>query len=484
MRALDAAGIANCHWKSNEHLSAALDGETDLDLLVDPSRRDDALRVIACAGFHRFDVAWSRRYPGLEDHLALDPSGRTHHLHLHFALDAGEPHLKSYRLPWLDRVLSTAVVDPQHGVHITAPALEVVLLLTRATMKVSIRERIQRAGLSSHDRRELDWLLERTTLEAIGSEATDCFDANTADSYVELARRRDHRSLMLLRRTARRELAAHRRLGPIGATSARLVRTLAWMGSGVARRKLDRPVRFARQVPGGGKVVAVVGADGAGKSTLVAQLLEKLRRDVDTMGLYLGSGAGDVSLLRRPLVVLRRWRSTDAGSTTHVDPSGSRPRVIDPPLLVWACVLAREKHRRVRAAFAARRRGLVVVADRWPQVVFDGHGDGPLLAAWRSASGMKGWVSQWEHRIYAEAAQGGPDIVVRLHVSPDVARSRRPGHDPDDLRRRIEMVDALDFPAGTEVLEVDANRAADVVAQEVTAAIWRSITNTAAGATT
>ena len=284
----------------------------------------------------------------------MDGSGRTHHLHLHFALDAGEPHVKSYRLPWLDRVLSTAVVDPQHRVHITEPALEAVLLMTRATMKLSFRQRIQRTGLSRHDRRELDWLLERTTLEAVGSEAAACFDAcTTAGSYVELARRRDHRSLLLLRRTVRRELAAHRRLGPIGAMAARLVRTLAWMGSGVARRKLDRPVRFARQVPGGGKVVAVVGADGAGKSTLVAQLLKTLRRDVDTMGLYLGSGAGDVSLLRWPLVVLRRWRSTEAGSTSPVDPSGSRTRMIDPPLLVWACVLAWEKHRRVTAASAA-----------------------------------------------------------------------------------------------------------------------------------
>ena len=126
----------------------------------------------------------------------------------------------------------------------------------------------------------------------------------------------------------------------------------------------------------------------------------------------------------------------------------------------------------------------MVVADRWPQVTFDGHGDGPLLAAWRCCSGPKGWISRWERRIYAQAAHGGPDIVVRLHVTPDVAWSRRPEHDPADLRRRIEMVDALDFPARTEVLEIDANRAPDVVGQEVTGAIWRAITNTASGAGT
>ncbi|MFZ0625745.1 MAG: hypothetical protein WAN34_04545, partial [Acidimicrobiia bacterium] len=36
---LDEAGVAYVHWKSNEHLAAAVLGQTDLDLLVDPVDR-------------------------------------------------------------------------------------------------------------------------------------------------------------------------------------------------------------------------------------------------------------------------------------------------------------------------------------------------------------------------------------------------------------------------------------------------------------
>ena len=38
---LSTEGVDYCHWKSNDHLRAALAGETDLDLLVDGERLDD-----------------------------------------------------------------------------------------------------------------------------------------------------------------------------------------------------------------------------------------------------------------------------------------------------------------------------------------------------------------------------------------------------------------------------------------------------------
>ena len=47
---LEAAGIAHCHWKSNDHLLAALSGDTDIDLLVDGQRIDDVYRIFAGHG--------------------------------------------------------------------------------------------------------------------------------------------------------------------------------------------------------------------------------------------------------------------------------------------------------------------------------------------------------------------------------------------------------------------------------------------------
>ena len=41
LRRLDDRGVAYCHWKSNDHLAAALSADTDLDILVDPAGIDD-----------------------------------------------------------------------------------------------------------------------------------------------------------------------------------------------------------------------------------------------------------------------------------------------------------------------------------------------------------------------------------------------------------------------------------------------------------
>lgn len=480
MRALDRAGVANCHWKSNEHLDAALNGLTDLDLLVDPGQEALARAVIAEAGFTRFPTSWSRTYPGLEDHLAVDDAtGQVHHLHLHFALDAGEPHLKSYRLPWVERTLGTRVVDREHGVHVTAPALETVLLLTRATMKVTLRSRLGRTGLSADERRELDWLLERTDLETVGQVGAELLGPTVVPSLQRLIDQRDHAALLGLRPLVRDALRGDRRYGPLRAPAIGMIRSGAWAAAGVARRRFDRPVRFARHLPGDGLIVAVVGSDGAGKSTLVARLRESLHREIDTMTVYLGSGDGTASAIRRPLVWGRALQSRvrgGSGGPVRVDADGNRIRTVSSMLAVWAVVLTLEKRAKVRRAKTARRRGLLVVVDRWPQAMFLGHGDGPLLAGWSDRRGWRGRVAAWELRTYEALQADGPDLVLRLVVSADVAAKRRPEHDRDDLIRRSEMVLALRFD-NARVVDLDADAEAEVVSHDALEAVWASLTS-------
>ena len=71
--ALDAAGARYVHWKSNEHLAAALAGETDLDILFDRSQYRLVLRVLDECGYKPFRTTDQTGYPGIEDHFAIDP---------------------------------------------------------------------------------------------------------------------------------------------------------------------------------------------------------------------------------------------------------------------------------------------------------------------------------------------------------------------------------------------------------------------------
>jgi len=140
LRRLDDRGVAYCHWKSNDHLDAALSADTDLDVLVDPAGIDDVYAVFAELACRRGRVANARNDVGLEDFLGVDEeSGRMVHFHVHYRIPGGERHNKRFRLPWERTVLETRVRD-ESGVWVTAPDVEVVLLLTRYALKLRGRD--------------------------------------------------------------------------------------------------------------------------------------------------------------------------------------------------------------------------------------------------------------------------------------------------------------------------------------------------------
>ena len=71
LNALNKAGIQYCHFKSNEHLEAALSGETDLDLLFVNEAYNKVNELLLKLGYHKFKTAWFVSYPYVEDYIAI-----------------------------------------------------------------------------------------------------------------------------------------------------------------------------------------------------------------------------------------------------------------------------------------------------------------------------------------------------------------------------------------------------------------------------
>ncbi len=171
---LHAADLQYCHWKSNEHLGAGMRGLTDLDVLVEPWRGDDLQRILGESGFRRFQATALTAYPAVEDYLAVDDAtGTLVHLHLHHRLTLGQKHLKGYRLPWEAQALATRRFDPIHGAYVTAPEMELLLLLVRDALKRRIRTTvaawIRVKGGNDDFEREFAWLVERAEADAVVS---------------------------------------------------------------------------------------------------------------------------------------------------------------------------------------------------------------------------------------------------------------------------------------------------------------------------
>jgi len=309
LRALDRAGVVHCHFKSNQHLGAALAGDTDLDLLIARRAARTAQALFAMHGMKRFDAGLSTGYPAVEDWLGFDEdSGRLMHLHVHYALPVGELHLKSYVLPLADSVLAARVRDAETGVATSAPGHEMLLLLLRYALKARGRDRLApRRVFGGGALREYRWLETRVRPAEVCALAERELGAEVAEAMAPLLERTpDLSGLLRLRRALKRALAPYRTWSAPEAALRRLGRELVQRATRRLRRRgVQLPRTFRRTSPIGGTVIAFVGCDGAGKSTVLAEMRRWLGWKLDVYGIYFGSGDGPASALRQPLTVGR-----------------------------------------------------------------------------------------------------------------------------------------------------------------------------------
>ena len=499
---LHREGIPYCHWKSNEHLAQSMIGMADLDVLVDRRFSLPLAKALAELGFKRLLAGPGRAYPGIEDYLGFDSAtGRLTHLHLHYQLTLGEKHLKGYRVPWETVVLTSATVDGQFGVYVAHPNLEMLLLLVRAAMKIRTRDvvgdRFGRQYVKGSALSEFRWLSVRADVEALARGATSLVGERAVPVVREILAdgRPTLRRLRELRRLADPSWSEFRMYPAWEAALRRWLRE----GRAIAQMVNRRLARYAgnadvhsctRTPPNGGVIVALVGPDGSGKSTVAAQVTRWLSREVALASLYGGSGSGPGSFLR--LFVQRGARLMKGVNHREVDreaPStqeqggGGRPKATLHPsgvraigLALWALLLAAERRRNLRRARRLRDRGRVVIADRFPQAQFEGLNDGPKLAAWSAARmPLMRWAAALERLTYRSIERTVPDLVIKLQVAPEIALRRKPDTPPERLRQKARVVSLLKYPPPTRVVEVDAGQPLSEVIRQVKQVVWDSL---------
>jgi len=139
-------------------------------------------------------------------------------------------------------------------------------------------------------------------------------------------------------------------------------------------------------------VVAVIGCDGTGKSSLTADLLAKAREHGPAERRYLGLVSGEMGdkIKHLPFIGVRleRHLATKARRAQNMRKKlpGTGTALVMFLLSLW------RKHQ-FRKIVALSRRGATVITDRFPQAEIPGfHYDGPGLPAARSSSWL---VTNW-----------------------------------------------------------------------------------------
>lgn len=288
--ALDAGQIRYCHWKSNEHLKAGLEGKTDLDLLVDRKDNIPFIKVLTDLGFRKVISSPETTYIAVENWIGFcDRTGILLHLHVHYELVTGMEYVKEYAFPWSAYVLDTAVRESESGILVTNPNVEIILLLLRLGVKAKHRtllvsQLMKRTPYGEPMQKELDYLHERITCDGLEDALEKMFSRESP--LKEILRRLvfkkqpDAAALTKVKREVDREFGRYRRYGRLetGLKSAmgemKLKKDLIWehLGRDVLRRK-----RFET----GGIVIAIIGNDGKARGELVRNVEKWLRWKMD-----------------------------------------------------------------------------------------------------------------------------------------------------------------------------------------------------------
>jgi thymidylate kinase len=468
--ALDAGAIAYCHWKSNAFLDRSRRGENDLDLLIGRADVDSFSTIIHGLGFKQA-VNPSSSLPAVEDYYGYDkPSGRTVHVHAHYQLVVGDDLTKNYRIPLEAAFLESTVRDGEFRVPI--PELELIVLVIRLTLKHSTWDALLagRSKVPSSAREELASLRARADEKQMSSllkEHLPFVERSAFDAALDSVESR-----VTARIRAGRPLVAQLGICARRSRTADVGLKLWRRALGTARARL--PLRAPRkQLAGGGAIIALVGADGAGKSTCVDGLASWLSKDFAVAKLHLGRPPRSaLTLLIDPLVkfvlglaALRR-RVSNRGA---VGPrTGSRARD------VHTVTTARDRYLTYRRACRLAGNGTLVVCDRFPLPQLELM-DAPKLdrEALRPTAGrLERRLASLERRYYRAIAL--PDVLVVLRVDPEIAVMRKPDEQPDFVRARWREIWEVEWD-GIPAHVVDAGRSAPEVLSDVKTLVWSEL---------
>jgi hypothetical protein len=474
---LRLAEVRYCHWKSNDMLHKSATGENDLDLLV---HRHDGVRfteVLARLGFRHAKAPGGRDHPGVSHHYALDaPSGRFVHVHAHYSLVLGDDTTKNFRLPIEDAYLASCRHDTVFP--IPSAEFELAVFVIRMMVKHATWDAVAvgKGRLGGNEKRELGWLIERSDHEAtlavvrehLGGIGTHLWERclGTLVQPTSLPKR------LAAGRATLRALRPHARRAWPHDLWLRMWRRFTW---GSRAYVLKLPAR--KRITPVGATIAIVGGDGAGKSTAVAGTTKWLAGPLRVKQLHLGKPRpslltlavkGPMYLARSAGLLESAWASVDPRTATPDDFPGNA-------WALWHLFTGRDRLRDYTKARREADTGGLVVTDRWPLVqiaTMDGPRTTWTLRTPDRFSRLTLRIAQAEQRIYDQIQP--PDVLVVLRLDPEVAVARRFDEPSRYVRARNTEVYEADW-SGTGAVVVDATLPPDEVLDAVRRAVWERL---------
>lgn len=214
------------------------------------------------------------------------------------------------------------------------------------------------------------------------------------------------------------------------------------------------PVDHASAIPLD-RVIAVIGCDGSGKSTLSGDLMAAAQKTGAAEFVYLGQSSGNIAhaietlpLIGPPLVRTLKRKAARTHEGEKKSPGGAAALVIF-ALSLW-------RVHKFRRMLRLHKRGALIITDRYPQAEVSGfYYDGPGLDADEAGGGLVRVLAVRERKMYQWMAAHVPALVIRLNIDAQTAHARKPDHKLAMLEKKISVIPNLNFN-GAPVLDLDS----------------------------
>ena len=446
--------ILYCHWKSNEHLKEGLSGETDLDVLVDVKDKTKAEALLKKNGYMRCIPQYGSVFALVEDWIGYDSrQGKLLHIHLHYRIITGHKGYKEYQLPWEEEVLKTRIYQKEYGVYISSPDYEIVTLYTRFVLK-AMREKIRSAKkgtfrLSDGDVREVAYLKQSVVWKNV-EDILKKYYSTQADKIIAVMQKDTLTSqdfLSLHKMIAKEKVFAEQSESKMALEKMWFILRLRTYG-----KKHFGLMLITRKTPesGKGKMIAFIGQDGAGKSTVTKDIYQWLDWKMDVKWFYLGTGDNRNS-----------WRKKTAKKLFRT--GNAFAKYIAVLLTISDCAsAAKATEKIIRKARQYTEKGGIALFDRYPQNTYMGINDAPkireifmkkihnpLLKKFLSLYAVK------EEKYIQRAVTVTPDLLFKLILPPEISLQRKPEERIETITQKCEIIKNLTFP-NCETYTIDA----------------------------
>lgn len=200
-------------------------------------------------------------------------------------------------------------------------------------------------------------------------------------------------------------------------------------------------------------VIAVIGVDGSGKSTVCMELKAWLETHYPVKLCHLGRQTGGIGRMIAKLPFFGKKLDHGIAGKANKARSDKGPKA---GVAVIMFLLSLKRVYRFYKMLKFKEQGFLIITDRFPQTSIIGGLDGPDLTVDHPDSMVSQYLTKLERKLYHWMTDHKPDLVIRLNVDIDTAMKRKPDHRLSSMIKKIETIQKITFN-GAPILDLYSN---------------------------